>query len=603
MNNSESNTKYGPLPLVIGITGHRDLRNEDVPALERIVRGILAEIRAKCPHTPLLLLSPLADGADRLAARVALAAADELGLRLIVPLPMRGALYEQDFNEQSRAEFAQLLARADHWFELPVLAGHSEDDIRAYGPARDRQYEQVGAYIVRHSHILLALWDGVYNNLVGGTSQIMQFQLQGVPKPYASPSPLDAVETGPVYHILTPRRDKPLPKGTPLARTLLFPPDDIGQAPTKEDQGADDKGARYDRIYARMDKFNYDAVKQMGGLAKEYARNRGYLFPAEKAANLPTPVREQLDRYAVADTLAIFFQQRNERTLRWLYGLVLLAAIFFGLYAHFLPERHLLLLLYLTFMLLPLGVYRWAKHKDYQNKYQDYRALAEGMRVQFSWCLAQLKMSVADHYLRKQKSELDWIRSAIRVWNIADEETYYAPGAAAAPKQPARLALVLEHWVADQAGYFRKTAQREHEALERHEWRIRVLVWVGLTIAVLLALLLLIPSHLQEQARELLHHYYWLHGLLLTLLTLPLAMAGLLHNYVGKLALSEHIKQYERTSRVFKQAEEQLRLMLKDSKLDAANELLTELGREALEENGDWVLLHRERPPEVPLPG
>jgi hypothetical protein len=87
------------------------------------------------------------------------------------------------------------------------------------------------------------------------------------------------------------------------------------------------------------------------------------------------------------------------------------------------------------------------------------------------------------------------------------------------------------------------------------------------------------------------------------LLTLPLAMAGLLHNYVGKRALSEHIKQYERMSRVFKRAEEQLRLMLKAAQFGAANELLTELGREALEENGDWVLLHRERPPEVPLPG
>jgi hypothetical protein len=50
------------------------------------------------------------------------------------------------------------------------------------------------------------------------------------------------------------------------------------------------------------------------------------------------------------------------------------------------------------------------------DKYQDYRALAEGMRVQFYWRLAGLKLSVADHYLRKQRSELDWICSAIRVW-------------------------------------------------------------------------------------------------------------------------------------------------------------------------------------------
>ena len=33
---------------------------------------------------------------------------------------------------------------------------------------------------------------------------------------------------------------------------------------------------------------------------------------------------------------------------------------------------------------------------------------------------------------------------------------------------------------------------------------------------------------------------------------------------------------------------------------DAADELLRELGKEALIENGDWVLLHRERPIDIP---
>ncbi len=595
MNNITPNGKYGPLPLVIGITGHRDLRAEDVPALETKVRDIFQTMRAKCPHTPLLLLSPLADGADRLAARVARAAADELGVCLIVPLPLRRELYEQDFDDKSRDEFAQLLARADHWFELSVLAGHDEAAIREYGPARDRQYEQVGAYIVRHSHILLALWDGVYNNLVGGTSQIMQFQLQGVPEPYAPPgSPLDPVESGPVYHILTPRRDKPQPKGTPLTVNVYFPPSPQDDA---------DRAKAYDRIYARMDTFNRDVLERSDSLAAELVRNRNYLYPEAEAANLPAPVREQLDRYAMADTLAIFFQRRSDRALGWLYRLVLLAAVSFGLYAHFMHDRHWLLLLYLFFMLLPLGVYQRAQRKDYQNKYQDYRALAEGMRVQFFWCLGQLKLSVADHYLRKQRSELDWLRTAIRVWNIADEGTSRAPSPAAVPDRARRLHLVLQHWVIDQAKYFDKSARRDHAVLENYERIIKVLVWAGLLLAALLAFLLALPNPWCEQAQAVLEQHKWLHGLLLVLLTLPLAVAGLLHSYVGKRALSEHTKQYERMRRVFKQAENQLGQMLADAKTGAAANLLTELGREALEENGDWVMLHRERPSEVPLPG
>lgn len=92
------------LPLVLGITGHRDLREEDREALEAFVGGVFTDLRARYPRTPLTLLSPLAEGADRLAARVAL----ESGVRLIVPLPMPRELYERDFPT-SRAEFDRLL--------------------------------------------------------------------------------------------------------------------------------------------------------------------------------------------------------------------------------------------------------------------------------------------------------------------------------------------------------------------------------------------------------------------------------------------------------------------------------------------------------------
>ena len=81
------------LPLVIGVTGHRDLRVQDIPELEAAVRNVLAELHAMCPKTPLVLLSPLAEGADRLVARVALAD----GATLVAPLPLARAEYEKDF--------------------------------------------------------------------------------------------------------------------------------------------------------------------------------------------------------------------------------------------------------------------------------------------------------------------------------------------------------------------------------------------------------------------------------------------------------------------------------------------------------------------------
>src|SRR5262245_49584283 len=92
----------GRIPLLIGVTGHRDLRDADRPALESKVRAILEEQQRNYPHTPLILLSPLAEGADRLVARVAL----DLGVRLQVPLPVPQESYIADFQDAaSRDEF------------------------------------------------------------------------------------------------------------------------------------------------------------------------------------------------------------------------------------------------------------------------------------------------------------------------------------------------------------------------------------------------------------------------------------------------------------------------------------------------------------------
>src|SRR5882762_11729655 len=59
-------------PLVIGITGHRDIREQDRGALKGAIKNILIELKKKYTSTPLILLSALAEGADRLAAEVAL---------------------------------------------------------------------------------------------------------------------------------------------------------------------------------------------------------------------------------------------------------------------------------------------------------------------------------------------------------------------------------------------------------------------------------------------------------------------------------------------------------------------------------------------------
>jgi len=59
-------------------------------------------------------------------------------------------------------------------------------------------------------------------------------------------------------------------------------------------------------------------------------------------------------------------------------------------------------------------IYTATQRTGVQEKFLDYRALAEGMRVALFWRLAGLNSSPASYYLSKQQSELDWIRYAIK---------------------------------------------------------------------------------------------------------------------------------------------------------------------------------------------
>jgi hypothetical protein len=604
-----TSTQIGPLPLVVGVTGHRVLRAEDVPALEGLVRGIIEETIRKYPHSPLVVLSPLAEGADRLVARVAMG----LGARLIVPLPLPIATYETDFGtEASRKEFHDLMARAESVFELPIMHGNSAEGIAEQGQQRDRQYVQVGAFIARHSQIFLALWDGVSDGAaLGGTADIVRFRLDGAPgryEPVASPLAFSSIGT--VHHLVTPRPDLPVPEGA-LTHTLLIPP-----RPSDAELGD---------LPQWMDRFNEDALRDPAWLPSAILTSKSWVLqvdtkdvPAQVDA-LALSARMTLEHYSVADSLAVRYASEAKRATKWIYGFVFVAALFFNLFhslpQHALPEEPamadrlaavpwLLWLFLIVSMAGSLWLHRRAKEEDYQNKHQDYRALAEALRIQFFWRVAGLPNMVVDHYLRKQRGELEWIRNALRAWD-AESMPHRSKEEKAGPLA-ARLNFVHKHWVTEQRNYFTKSAKREHHAMEREEHRIEWLVKLSVAMAMLLAVVLTVPlfvhSHLLE---ELLHgvEERWTHGLIMVAIVTIAVAAGLRHGYVQQLAYSEHAKQYGRMAELFDTAERHLAQMLEKGDHHHASELLRELGEEALEENGDWVLLHRERPLEVPHSG
>ncbi len=571
---------HGPLPIIIAITGHRDLREEDLPATAGALREQYQVLRSHYPSTSFILLSALADGADRIGAHLAL----ELGLRLIVVLPMPRELYETDFDDASRREFGELLEKAEHWFELPIIDGFTREDIAQHGKPRGMQYASVGAYLAMHSTILVALWDGVPLELIGGTSQVVKYKTEGVPEPFAPPrSELDAPDNGPVYHIVTPRRSNPTPNGKPFSLHRIYPSGYQNQAEAEKS---------YRDMYDRMEMFNKDALDYADELKHHRRASKEYLFPSKSHAAMPAMLREMVDFYSIADVLAQRFQTRTTLMQRWLLTFLFFAALFHELYPAII-EDHVLVAMYLAMFIFAYASFSWAARKSLQTRYLDYRALAEGLRVQFFWKLGGLKDSVADYYLRKQKSELDWIRHAVRscMTETCADDTIPTESQAigqepaeedASPKGHPRLRQVLKHWVEDQAKYFAKAAHRDHERLHKTER------WVQLLFASTLGLAC------YELAVKNANDYVWFGVGILPVL------GAVMQTYADKMAYAEHKRQYDRMSAFYHRAQVHLKTLIDSDRTKDAQRFIAELGKEALAENGDWILTHRTRPLEVP---
>lgn len=167
----------------VGVTGSRTLAPDTIEALRAATTRVLALVHAEITAlarsdaaaavydttrpVACRLLSPLAEGADRLVAESALAA----GYTLEAPLPFPRSQYEADFPA-SAGVFRALLGKAARMIELDGARG---DDA-------DLAYENVGRYVVRNTDLLVALWDGQPARGRGGTGDIVRFALRaGVP--------------------------------------------------------------------------------------------------------------------------------------------------------------------------------------------------------------------------------------------------------------------------------------------------------------------------------------------------------------------------------------------------------------------------------------
>ena len=145
----------------IGVTGHRSLVDPDAAAAA--VDAVLDRLLAEATDENLVVISALAEGADRIVAERVLA---RPGATLEVVLPLDADDYEDDFTTaESKAAFRALLAQATH----VTTTGPDHTD------ARVSAYERAGRAMVDTSDVVVALWDGKPGRGRGGTAETVAY--------------------------------------------------------------------------------------------------------------------------------------------------------------------------------------------------------------------------------------------------------------------------------------------------------------------------------------------------------------------------------------------------------------------------------------------
>ena len=640
------------IPIVLGIVGHRTLCDEDRPILQAALERLFAEVHGAYPHTPLTILTSLAEGADQIAAVTALAC----GASVRAALPFPPDIFRQSTSfdtESGREQFDRLIADARiESFVVPMPIELRSGDISWIKVATDRNdgdatalrracYANTAGYIVRHCHALVALWDGDRSDTArpGGTAESVAFKLHGKPPtgyPGSFVEPLGfASDRGPVYIIHAPRKGNVSGKpagvvevrvpvdsapfehsitGQPLVRHIAggawFASHFVSrwradghhtrQQPRTEQDLAATAGLsrelrQFQQICQSVDDFNRDVQSAWRGKALEAQWTTASAQLADQLANAASFGAEQrawLERLCAVREAAAFVSRRMQRRVHGsvlgLFGLIGLSAAVFHVYAH---GMHCESLLFGSIALLVVAFLLMlaVRWRRCEERQLDYRAFAEALRVRRYWAMAGIGVSVADSYVGQLRGEMTWTRHALR--HLSPPPAMWQRQFQTLPEsqQLQLLSVVRDEWVCGQADYFRACHVREHRAGVRCRKRGFVCAVVGWALLVLILVIGLVIPHWSNHPPTF----------ILVAAPLLITIGGLAVAYGKQRSYEELSNQYERLRVVFQNGLSELDSHLQGRDIPSAQRAVMALGQEALTENGQWLVLRRARPPEV----
>ena len=578
----------GNSPLIVGVSGHRDLDPAELPRLKDAVAAFLTQIKSYLPDTEVHMVVGMAPGADLLVVETAL----DLNVQVEAVLPMSLDQYAADFQPNTLQHLKELLRHPRvHCRELRADAQESRDAAPLSSvDARNAMYAKLTDTLIRRSSLLLALWDGRPSNLSGGTADTVLRYL-GV----HTGGSQDADALGFVSEVeeLDPRTR--LVYWAPTARINVAPLP--LQRPACFLSGAGDNALHAHPSMPRCLKIQLEQLNDYNLEFRTLSASGRLGTPDSLLAPLPrlgagsrSELLEDIDaQYTKADALAVYYQRRSDRLFD-LFAIVAFAMGIAYLMYDKLTSSRALLIVYLAMLFTGLGAYYVLEGRRWFSKHLTYRALAETLRARF-----YLRLAGADHRVNSTEvlalSGIDrfegfsWIAFVLNSIEPADISVLTDR-----PPESARQRCVVEAWIQSQHRYFTVKVA----VLEKRSRRIQRLKQALLvSILVVISSLFISGDSFDRMQTPL---GISVKNMLTFTLGLLAVLLGAWELHQNKMATRELLWQYRNQRGHFARAKA---LLSRVTSVRRRHEVLAELGKDSLMESYLWTIhrYHREHEP------
>lgn len=560
--------------ILIGMTGHRDLDDTCYEATQTALKSFFNEIQAIAPDSSIRLLCGMAAGGDLLAAEVALAE----GHKVSAVLPMELDAYKEDFDADSLAKLTALLSHPD----VETLT------LRQSFPTREAHYANLGSYLCLHSAILVALWDGEYNGLAGGTSSVLLEYLDldnscdNLKKLHIETTPEASEQsTSFAYWIPVKRRGAAAFSAHSPAYLLGGSGDQvISSTPTVPAS-----------LRSRIEGFNEYNREYRTAFNKNELHSYGNLQHEELASNtVDAPGLELIDKeYVKADSLALYYQRFSDKYFLLFSSMAGIMGFFFLVYAK-LAASKLLLVGYLALFFSGLVFHQKASKKKWLSRHLTERLIAEILRARFYlYCAGVNDVNRINSLLKlsgvKNFTGFGWVSMAIHsaTYNQVQTET-----------TPEAIDFVNKHWIEDQSNYFNKKAHALHIKHHKLE-KVKSSLMLGSSIAALaliVAKAYLTQTYLLEDIS--------LKVILVFLMGMLPFLLGVWEIYQHNMATKELLWQYRNQNKHFQNAKKKL---ASNPDLATKQKIISELAEQSIMENCLWAVQRYHREHEPPTAG